>query len=150
MGNEKFYGTPEGKFVAWQLERSGVLYGPDTVEARYLMLHFFTKTAFDISFAYWQGQRLIDVFTAAAAPYSDDQNRRKYGKSVLDQLSEVVALIDPFADSSKAKKQQNNSLTEEQKIELLNKVNSSGAMNLADAMKVMSDEMKQMQHKKAE
>ena len=143
MGHEKFYGTPEGKFVAWQLERSGALYGPETVEARFLRIHYFSRSAYEISFAQWQGQRLLDVFTAAAAPYSDEQRRKSYSKAVLSQLEDITALINPFAEPKEQKKKQ-EALSEAQKIELLRKMNSSGATGMDGLMKSMSEALKQI------
>lgn len=117
------------------------------MEARYLRIHYFSRSAYEISFAQWQGQRLLDVFTAAAAPYSDEQRRKSYGKAVLAQLDDITALINPFAEPKEQKKNQ-EALSEAQKIELLKKVNAGNTRDVVDILKSVSEAAKQI--KKAE
>lgn len=136
MGHEKFYGTPEGKFVAWQLEHSGAIYGPDTIEARFLRLHFIESEAKRISLERWTGLRILDLFAAAAVGKTEDGSRKSFMRKATEQLDNILDMASPFSEqrNSTDKVQE---LSNDQKLELLAKLNASKDKSDAGIMKTL-------------
>ena len=76
-----------------------------------------------ISLEKWHGVRILDLFAAAATGKSNDGARNSFTKTAAAQLDNILEMASPFATNIKqaASKQE---LSMEQKIALLNKLNS--------------------------
>ena len=104
--------------------------------------------AYALNMAQWQGQRLTDLFVAASAPYSDEQKRRSYMRSVQKQLDDITDLLNPFADEKPKKHTGKSLLTDAEKMELLKRVNAIHAGTPDEIVKSVIQEAHKL--KKAE
>lgn len=95
MGRGKFYRTPAGRVRADLLAVSGVQYHGRSVEFRLLIRRELHATAYRARHDAWTAARLLDIYSAVAAPVTEAAARKAYIRSLHEQRAALSALLEP-------------------------------------------------------